>query len=469
MSDARLSALLNNKGSGKGEQMRTWSTRGRWLPFLVSMACVLLMLPGRGLFATGTSESSGGSQSKPVTLTIAGSQDFSRGDSWVIYQPNPDFDAFQAKNPGVTIQLLLIPDAQNTQTLQTQLATGEPSDIMFYNKVSAENELGAAQNMVDLSDQPWVARLQQKALLTAPDGKIYGFSPVIPTVGLGMVYNVDVFTKLNLKIPTTFQELLSVCETLKSNGITPIYGPFKDVWTFQIWTTSAWGVYVTRKDPRLFEKINRNEVKWADVPGFLEALSRGNELVQKGYVQSTALSDDYNGAPAAFASGKYAMMIIANAFVNDMASKEPSLHLGLFPFPVWDDPAMNVIVQPQLGPLLFAPRKAKHVEVAERLIDFLSQPQQIEAVNAVPSRAFVPNFAGVPAPTLQPIDQQIYDTYIKTGKVSVEANAFVKVDLNDLWKYYQDMIGGAKTPQQVLTAWDSKFEELMKAKGYPGF
>jgi raffinose/stachyose/melibiose transport system substrate-binding protein len=445
------------------------NTRGRSLCFLVTLAAVLLMVSGGALFATGTSESSGGSASKPITLTIAGSQDFSRGDSWVVYQPNPNFDAFQAKNPGVTIQLLLIPDAQNTQTLQTQLATGEPSDIMFYNKVSAENELSATQNMVDLSSQPWVARLQNKSLLTAPDGKIYGFSPVLPTEGLGMVYNIDIFNKLKLQVPTTFQQFLAVCDTLKANGITPIYGPFKDVWTFQIWTTSAWGVYVTRKDPTLFDRINKNQMKWADVPAFLDALSRGNTLVQKGYFQPSALSDDYNGAPAAMSSGKYAMMIIAKAFVSDMASKDPSVHLGLFPFPVWDDPAMNVIVQPQLGPLFFVPKKGKHVDTAERLLDFLSQAPQIAAVNAVASRSFIPNFTDVPAPHLQPLDQQIYDTYIKAGRVSVEANAFVKVDLNDLWKYFQDMIGGAKTPQQVLTAWDAKFEELMKAKGYPGF
>lgn len=444
-------------------------TRGKSLRFLVTLAAVLLMVSGGALFAAGTSESSGGSPSQPINLTIAGSQDFNRGDSWVVYQPNPNFDAFEAKNPGVKIQLLLIPDAQTTQTLQTQLATGEPSDIMFYNKVSAENELGAEQNMVDLGSQPWVARLQQPALLTAPDGKIHGFSPVISTAGLGMVYNIDIFKKLNLAVPTTYQQLLAVCDTLKANGITPIYGPFKDVWTFQIWTTSAWGVYVTRKDPRLFEKINKNEMKWADVPGFLDALARGNTLVQKGYFQPTALSDDYNGGPTAMASGNYAMMISANALVSDMASKDPSLHLGLFPFPVWDDPAMNVIVQAQLGPLFFVPKKAKHVAAAERLIDFLSQAPQIATVNAVSSRAFMPNFKDVVATQLQPIDQQIYDTYIKTGKVSVEANAFVKVDLNDLWKYFQDMIGGAKTPQQVLTAWDAKFEELMKAKGYPGF
>ncbi|MGA2977055.1 MAG: ABC transporter substrate-binding protein [Spirochaetia bacterium] len=449
--------------------MITGRTRGRSLWFLVTLAAVLLMVSGGALFATGTSESSGGTTSQPINLTIAGSQDFNRGDSWVVYQPNPNFDAFEAKNPGVKIQLLLNPDPQNTQILQTQLATGEPSDIMFYNKVSAENELGAEQNMVDLSSQPWVARLQNKSPLTAPDGKIYGFNPVLSTEGLGMVYNIDIFNKLNLQVPTTFQQLLAVCDTLKANGITPIYGPFKDVWTFQIWTTSAWGVYVTRKDPTLFDRINKNQVKWADVPGFLDALSRGNTLVQKGYFQPTALSDDYNSAPAAMSSGRYAMMIIAKAFVSDMLSKDPSVHLGLFAFPVWDDPAMNVIVQPQLGPLLFVPKKAKHVAAAEKLIDFLSQAPQIAAVNAVASRSFMPNLKDVPAVKLQPTDQQVYDTYIKTGKVSVEANAFVKVDLTDLWKYYQDMIGGAKTPQQVLTAWDAKFDELMKAKGFPGF
>ena len=48
-------------------------------------------------------------------------------------------------------------------------------------------------------------------------------------------------------------------------------------------------------------------------------------------------------------------------------------------------------------------------------------------------------------------------------------NAYMKVDLNDLWVYFQDMFAGAKTPHEVLSAWDETFEELMKSKGIENF
>ena len=68
------------------------------------------------------------------------------------------------------------PDEQITSILQTKLAAGQPSDIVVYNKVSAENELDAVNNFVDLSDEPFVDNLIDPSLFKAPDGNIYGFT-----------------------------------------------------------------------------------------------------------------------------------------------------------------------------------------------------------------------------------------------------------------------------------------------------
>jgi raffinose/stachyose/melibiose transport system substrate-binding protein len=444
--------------------------RASWAfwPTVVMTAVCLLALGGLA-FASGGAEGTGRA-AKSVTLTIAGSQTWKvPKNAWLTYQPT--IDAFQAQNPGIKVEYLLLPDAQTTQVLQTQLATGEPSDIMVYSKVAAESELDAEKNMVDLSSEPWVKRLRQTDLLKAPNGKIYGFYPAIPTDGLGMVYNKDIFSRLGLSIPTVYQDFLSVCEKIKASGIVPIYGPYKDVWAFQIWPDSVWGIYAGKKDPGLWDKINTNKVKWTEVPAILDGLARADKLIKNGYFQPTVLSDDYAAAPAAMSSGKYAMMVIRSWFINDMTEKDPSLHLGMFPIPAFDDPAMNALAQAQIGPVLFVASKAKHIAEAKKYLDFLSQPAQIKASTLQSAGTYLPNFKDVSSPSspLQPIDQENWDKYIQTGMTCPEQNMFMKVDQNELWKYYQDMIGGAKTPEQVLAAWEVKFDELMKAKGYPGF
>ena len=70
-------------------------------------------------------------------------------------------------HPNITIEVLLDPDEQITSILQTKLAAGQPSDIVVYNKVSAENELDAVNNFVDLSDEPFVDNLIDCLLYTS--------------------------------------------------------------------------------------------------------------------------------------------------------------------------------------------------------------------------------------------------------------------------------------------------------------
>jgi raffinose/stachyose/melibiose transport system substrate-binding protein len=400
---------------------------------------------------------------KKIVLTIEASQNQKTNAPIAFYDPN--IKAFEKAYSYIQVKLLLVPDAQATRIHQTKLAAGEPSDIIVYNKVSAENELNAMKNFVDLSNEPWVKRLKNPNALKSPDGKIYGMNIAENLQAQAMVYRVDIFKKYNLKIPNTYKELLKICEVLKSKGITPIYGPFKDVWTFQIWTAGAWGTFVAKKRPNLWNEINAGKVKFSEVPEFLDILKKGYELYKREYIQKTCLSDDYNAAPAAMSSGKYAMMIMGDWFVIDMQKKNPKLQLDIFPLPAFDDlePCLS---QPQIGACYFIPKKAKHIKEAKLFINFMSLPEQVNRAQAI--RTFLPRFKDCKVPKLTPLQQKIVD-YINKGRVTVEMNAFMKVDLNDLWRYYQDMFAGAKTPEEVLKAWDKRFAELMKARGEPGF
>ena len=266
-----------------------FKSKKRVLIFTLILALLFSTLSLYGFSATQSS-------SKKITLTIEASQNQKTNAPIAFYQPN--IDAFQKKYPNIKVQLLLIPDAQAITVLQTKLAAAEPSDIIVYNKVSAENELNALKNFVDLTNELWVKRLNNPEVLKAPDGKIYGLTVETNLNAQAMVYNVDIFKKYNLSVPNTYKELLNVCEVLKSKGIIPIYGPFRDVWTFQIWTAGAWGTYVAKKKPDLWKQINEGKVKWSQVPEFLDILNKGYELYKKGYIQKTALSDDYNSAPS---------------------------------------------------------------------------------------------------------------------------------------------------------------------------
>jgi len=121
----------------------------------------------------------------------------------------------------------------------------------------------------------------------------------------------------------------------------------------------------------------------------------------------------------------------------------------------------------QLDGVFFVPKDAKNIEEAKEYLNFLAQPAQLN--KAQQEKAFSPSVKGAEEPTWSPLMQDIYTNFNESGKVVTEMNCYMKVDLNDLWKYYQEMFAGQMTPRQVLEAWDVKFDELMKTKGYEGF
>lgn len=283
---------------------------------------------------------------------------------------------------------------------------------------------------------------------------------------MGVVYNKDIFEEEGLEIPKTYDEFLAVCETLKADGITPFYGPFKDVWTFQMWTSSTWGYYVAAEEPDLWDRLNHNEIGWDEIPAFQESLEKAYNLFKDGYMQETVLSDDYNSIPTAMGSGQYAMTVGSNTTVRDLLNAHPDKKFDMFPYPIYEGEEEYMTIS-QLDAEFFIPNDARHTEEAKLFLNFMAQPEQCD--RAQEAASFVPNVTGAREPEFDEFEGRLYEEYNKTGKTVLEMNAYMKVDLNDLWVYYQDMFAGAKTPQEVLSAWDVTFEELMQAKGFDNF
>ena len=80
-----------------------------------------------------------------ITLTIESSQQNVQGQPVCLLRG--EYSGVEEAHPNITIEVLLDPDEQITSILQTKLAAGQPSDIVVYNKVSAENELDAVNNL----------------------------------------------------------------------------------------------------------------------------------------------------------------------------------------------------------------------------------------------------------------------------------------------------------------------------------
>ncbi len=420
---------------------------------------VLIMLAACG---SGNKAEPSASGSQPASATPSASQETAPEKvtlSIMVGGNNKFYETitkeYTKRNPHVTFDLQTVDGSQYDTLLRTRIATKNLPDIIGHNVSDMARRYNPADNFVDLSGEPWVARLVNPDILKI-GGKIYNLPFAASGSALGIVYNKKIFADLNLSVPRTFEELLQVSETLKTNGITPFYLGNKDGWVAQIWGLTTFSEVV--KDTDIMDKINANQLKHADVPGFEEALGQIMQLFEKGYVNEDHLSVGFDGLGAAMNSGKAAMTVLGD-FIE---AGEQLGDYGIFATPGVDNPDLTV------GTVTgwFISKNSKNIEEAKKFLDFWSQPDIIGIQYAEDPRFSA--FKDVQV-SFNPLMQGEYDEYISQGKVVRQYNDLIAVDTSELFRLYQDMFGKGKTPKQVLEAWDEKVAELAKAAELPGW
>lgn len=92
-----------------------------------------------------------------------------------------------------------------------------------------------AEILADVSDYDGINQIKEsyidiaEALEIVPTDGTY----IVPYMAnaAGILYNKDIFEEHGWKIPTTWDELLQLCEEIQDNGILPFYFGFRDTWT----------------------------------------------------------------------------------------------------------------------------------------------------------------------------------------------------------------------------------------------
>lgn len=372
------------------------------------------------------------------------------------------------EDENITVEFQVIPDDQYFTLIKAKLATGEVPDVLEVNVPSNNSEINAIENCVDLSNEPWVARLVNPGLLNDPvNDKIYAMPRESSSAFMTIYYNKAVFDELSLSEPTTYDEFLDICETVKNAGITPIFASDKDSWVPQIWVGTRYPVALHPNDSDTWNKLLTNELKWSDIPEFKEVLAEYLELYEKGYMNKDNLSATFDNQKEALATGKAAMAYNGEWMAQDIKSKWPEVELGSFVIPYKDKQMMAIGAYVQ-G--LFVPNKGTQIEETKRFLDLWSQPKyQNMMYEQFPG---FPAFNDVEGGDVIPAVQELVDEYIATGNYTYQMNdpmTIISPILPDLWKLYVEAIAGQKTPEEVFKAWDLKYSDFMQQKEQPGF
>lgn len=132
---------------------------------------------------------------------------------------------YEAANPNVKIDLQAVGDQPIKDKLRVLAASKQMPDIYFswagdFTKKFVRGGL-AADLTSALQGTDWGNSFVPAALQAFTyDGKVYGVP--IDLDAKFMVYNTKVFADNGIQVPTTLEDLLSACDTLKGKGIQPI-------------------------------------------------------------------------------------------------------------------------------------------------------------------------------------------------------------------------------------------------------
>ena len=243
-----------------------------------------------------------------------------------------------------------------------------------------------ADILADVSDYPGLADVKQSYLdilenleITPKDG-VFGVPYVANSAGI--LYNKDMFEEHGWQIPESWDELINLCEEIKSEGILPFYFGFRDTWT----CLAPWNSLAVDLAPAdTCKKVNAGETTFTD--NYREVAEKCLELVSYGPDDPVAYG--YNDACTAFANGESAMYPIGSYAVPQILSVNPDMNIDSFVTPGNDDADKNTLNSGV--DLMFAVTAAcEHKEEAYEVLDFLMEDENIQAYiddqNAVPCK-----------------------------------------------------------------------------------
>jgi xylobiose transport system substrate-binding protein len=240
----------------------------------------------------------------------------------------------------INAQLLTFVNDAYKQKLQVSMGSPNPPDVFFNWGGGNLAQFVEAGNVVDLT-----TRLQRDSnanifldnilQVGKVDGRQYG----LPMNGIQPVllfYNKKVFADAGAKPPATFDDLLSLVNTFKRRGITPIALPGT-----QGWTELMYLEYLLDRvgGPQKFAAIAAGKPgAWRD-PAMVQALAMCQDLAKRGAFGKNFASINYDntGASKLFATGKAAMFLMGSWEYASQATANPKFvkagDLGWVPFP----------------------------------------------------------------------------------------------------------------------------------------
>lgn len=269
---------------------------------------------------------------------------------------------------GIKIELEVRPGGNEGENIvKTRLATGDMADICLYNSGSLFQALNPSEFFVDLSNEPFMDRLDETYKNTVSEnGAVYGV-PYSSTQAGAWLYNKQIYADLGLEVPQTWDALLENAKVIQAAGIDPIIGSYKDAWTSQLIFLGD-HYNVLQEEPNFPEEYTAGRAKYATTPVALrswEKLYSSNPYLNKDYLATTY---DMALEKLVFGEGAmYPMLTQALSYIYELYPEEID-NIGVFGQP-GDGPGKPGLTV-WMPASMYINKDSEHVELIKDFYEF---------------------------------------------------------------------------------------------------
>lgn len=283
---------------------------------------------------------------------------------------------FEAENPEINVEFNIYDKEAYKTAIRNWLATSPP-DVVFWYAGNRMKTFVDRKLFTDVSDI-WKELDLKKSMPSSVssmtvDGKQWGIPYTYYQVGV--YYRKDIFEKYGLSAPKTWQDLLKVSATLKSNNVEPIA-----IGTKFLWPAAAWFDYIDLRlnGLKFHMDLMDGRIAYTD-ERVRNVFKYWKELVEPGYFLQNHASYSWQEAQPFLYNGSAAMYLIGN-YIAPNFPKNLDGKIGFFQFPIID-PTVPVAEDAPTD-TIHIPAKAKNKKDARKFLKFMARADNQTLVNA---------------------------------------------------------------------------------------
>lgn len=423
----------------------------RWVNIAIAIVFVMSLLIGC------TSKDSGSEANKDGKTTI----------TFFYRWPNEPYksyfksviEEYEKENKNINIEEVTALNDDYKQKANVILGSKNPPDVFFswageYGQKFIRDGVALDLTKYYEDDTDWSSQLiESQVEFFKQNDKVYGV-PLF-TDSKVFVYNKEVFDKLGLKAPTTWSEFITVLDTIKKSGTTPLLLGNKAPW--------AAAHYVTALNQRMVPKAvldkdhSYNQAAFSD-PGYVQALEKLNEL--RPYMNENPNASAHDETRNLFLGGKAAVIFMETlelTFLKDASFKWDSFKV----------PTIEGAKGDQEG-LIGAPEgfmvhsKSKHPDEAVKFLKFMMNKANGERLIKETGLASVVKGA-VNSNSATEAEVKAMDMIIDSGNMAIWTDSALDTRI---FKPYGDgvqaLLGGTMTPEEVMKAVQDAAKQVKK-------